>query len=115
MQSMTTETNITIGQFIKEKRELLGITQSALGEKIGLSPATISLYESGDRKPEVEVLRKLATALEVSIAALINTEVKDTDIDAALRSHDLTAGDIDQVKNYIKFLKYEKSLKEQNK
>ena len=115
MQSMTTDTNITIGQFIKEKRELLGITQSVLGEKIGLSPATISLYESGDRKPEVEVLRKLAIALDVSVAALINTEVKDSDIDAALRSHDLTAGDIDQVKNYIKFLKYERSLKEQNK
>lgn len=108
---MTIDINITIGQFIKEKRELLGLTQGALGEKIGLSPATISLYESGDRKPEVEVLRKLATALEVSVAALINTEVKDSDIDAALRSHDLSAGDIDQVKNYIKFLKYERKLK----
>lgn len=112
---MTNDTYETIGQFIKGRRELMGLTQSALGEKIGSSPATISLYESGDRKPEVEVLRKLAVALDVSVAALINTEVKDSDIDAALRSHDLTANDIDQVKNYIKFLKYERNLKKQDK
>lgn len=112
---MTSDAYKSIGQFIRGQRELLGLTQTELGKKVDVSPATISLYESGDRKPEINILQRLASVLNISIATLINTEVKDTDIDAALRSHDLSANDIDQVKNYIKFLKYDRRTKKQDK
>jgi transcriptional regulator with XRE-family HTH domain len=96
----------TIGNFIRAKREDLQITQEALSKAIGVSPATISLYESGDRKPEIPVLEKIADELNTSLAAILDIEIKDTDLDIALRAQDLEHQDISKVREYIKMVKY---------
>lgn len=104
-----------IGKFIKSKREDLGITQEELSNRIGVSSATISLYESGDRKPEIDVLRKLSEVLECSLVAMLDIEVKDVDLDLALRSENLNENDIQQVRQYIKTIKYARDLEKANK
>ena len=54
------------GQFIKEKREALGLTQKALGEAAGLSDAAIQRIETGSRKtPNWTSLCSIAKALEL--------------------------------------------------
>lgn len=44
-----------------------GLTQKELGEKIKLSNSTISMYERGEREPELEVLEIIADFFNVSI------------------------------------------------
>lgn len=51
---------------IKKFREMLGINQIELSRRTGITPATISRYESGQREPYGKSLIKLAKALKVT-------------------------------------------------
>lgn len=56
---------------LKETREARGWSQSDLAKKAGLQPAAISHFETAQRSPSFENLRKLSDALSVSIDYLI--------------------------------------------
>jgi len=98
----------TIGDFIKTKREGLSLKQEDLAEKIGVASSTISLYESGKRKPDLDTLRKISGVLGVSLAELIEIEVPKENLDISLRAQGLNRDDIDEVKGYISYIKQEK-------
>ena len=83
----------------------MGLTQDEFGEKIGVSPATVSLYESGERKPRLEALEKIAKVIKVSLAALLDIQVKEADLDIALRSEKLTLDEVKEVRKYVKLLR----------
>lgn len=57
----------TLGSKIKYYRKQKGYTQDMLAEKTELSKMSIRRYETGERQPRVEQLKKIANALEVSI------------------------------------------------
>ena len=44
---------------IRKYREQLDITQAELAEKCGVVKSTVSMWESGDRKPDIIMLKKL--------------------------------------------------------
>ena len=48
----------------------LFVSQTELGEKVGLNADRIQKYENGARKPKADLLKKIAEALEVSTMAL---------------------------------------------
>jgi Zn-dependent peptidase ImmA (M78 family)/DNA-binding XRE family transcriptional regulator len=102
-----------IASTIKKKRKKLGLSQEDLGTLIGVAPSTISMYEKGERKPELMILKDLSEALSVSLAELINIEVPRNSIDIALRSQRLDHEDVEKVKDYIAQLKYERKLQYQ--
>jgi transcriptional regulator with XRE-family HTH domain len=52
-------------------RKKKGLSQADLGKLIGTSGDVIGRYERGDIKPSIEVVEKLANALEVSIDYLV--------------------------------------------
>jgi len=54
-----------------EARRLRKLNQEELGNKANLPSTAISHFESGNRKPSFDNLRKLADALEVSIDYLM--------------------------------------------
>ncbi len=56
---------------IKNRRMKLGITQTELAKSAKLTPAAISQFESGSRKPSFDALSKLATALKVTTDYLL--------------------------------------------
>lgn len=62
---------MNIGKRLKQAREERKITQEALGEKIGLQKAIISLYESDARRPSLDALEGLADALNVNMSYLL--------------------------------------------
>ena len=59
--------SMEVGKKIKEIRLLKGISQKELSERLGVSSAMISQYESGKRNPKMETLLKIADALGISI------------------------------------------------
>lgn len=105
----------SIGQFIKAKREELGLTQQQLANKLEITAATLSLYESGDRNPDLNKLEKIAKELEVSMAALLDIEIPQADLDIALRSEKLGNDDIKEVRKYIQTLKYARQARQKAK
>jgi transcriptional regulator with XRE-family HTH domain len=105
------DTYKTIGQYVKARREELGVNQEELAKRIGVTPTTISLYESGKRKPDLDTLKQIATVLKTSLAFLLDIEVPKQGLDIALRANNLDNEEIDQVKHYIQLLKYAKRAK----
>ena len=62
---------------LKEVRESKRWTQADLAKKTNLTPAAISQFESGERDPNLESLKKLSTVLNVSIDFLVGKETAD--------------------------------------
>lgn len=56
---------------IKDRRTKLNITQTGLAKAAKLTPAAISQFESGARKPSFDALSKLAKALKVTTDYLL--------------------------------------------
>src|SRR6516162_9696833 len=52
-------------------RESRGLSQADLANKTGMQPAAISHFETGQRSPSFENLRKLADSLSVSVDYLL--------------------------------------------
>ena len=68
------------GQKLREIRTTKGYTQQALAEKLYVTRQTVSRWESGNRYPDLETLKKISAELEVSVDELLSTE---SDIDEA--------------------------------
>jgi len=56
---------------LRNARDARGMSQLELANKTGMQPAAISHFETGQRAPSFENLRKLADALTVSIDYLL--------------------------------------------
>lgn len=65
---------MTIGQRIAQKRKELGLSQEALGEKLGVSRQSIYKWESDTTLPEIEKLVALSRLFEVSVGWLLGVE-----------------------------------------
>jgi|GEM_PF-1390940 len=66
---------------IKKYRQLRGWSQSRLARESGVSQTYISELEAGKWSPNLSILRKLAIALGVPVAALLDDEVEGDDED----------------------------------
>ncbi len=59
-----------IGSRIRNIRNSKGLSQSELGERIGLNADRVQKYENGARKPKPDMIKQIASALGVSTLAL---------------------------------------------
>ena len=57
---------MAIGERIKRIRTFRKMTQSQLGEAVGLSDVRIRQYELGNRTPKSEMIQQMADALDCS-------------------------------------------------
>jgi transcriptional regulator with XRE-family HTH domain len=55
-----TRNDALVGRRLKALREATGLTQSALARTVGVSPSTISEWESGEKHLDVNVARRMA-------------------------------------------------------
>lgn len=96
--------NVLIGKRIRASRERLGMNQSELARKAGVTPSYLNRAEIGAfQAPSVEKLTSIATALGVKLADLTGeSEPLDEDVAAQLERLDpadrrLVAEAIDEV------------------
>ncbi len=83
-----------IGKRLKSRRELAGLTQEQVGEKIGKTFATVAKYESGEIKN-----------IDIMVISTI-ADITETDIDYLLLKND----DPNPKSNYIKYKHLNNSL-----
>ena len=52
-------------------RKSAGLTQAELAKKLGISKSAVSMYECGNREPELELLEKMADCFQVDMNVLL--------------------------------------------
>lgn len=62
------------GMRIRELRKAKKVTMKELGNMIGVAESTMSLYETGKRKPDPETLSRLADYFNVSVDYLLGRD-----------------------------------------
>lgn len=67
-----------VGEVIRSLRGSAGLSQQQLADLVKISPSSLSLIESGRREPTVRLMRDLARALEIPVAALLVVALTDT-------------------------------------
>lgn len=55
---------------VKVWRKYLGLTQQVLAERAGMPQSALARIESGRHKPRIDTLRKLARAMNLTLAQL---------------------------------------------
>ena len=66
-----------MGRFIVDKRKELGLTQQQLAAKLNVSFQAISKWETGASFPNIEILKDLASVLEVTTDEILAGSEKE--------------------------------------
>lgn len=107
---------LTFGEKLKKLRESRGYGVNQLSLKAGVSSSQISRFEKGERKdPTLETVKKLSKALGVSISYFeeeVNSDNKNIETIAAHIDDDVTEEQMDDILNYIEFIKQKHSKKD---
>lgn len=61
-------TNIQLGARIRARRHALGLSQSTLGQKVGVTFQQVQKYEKGSNVMNIPMVQAIATALDVPIS-----------------------------------------------
>lgn len=89
--------DMTMGQRIAEQRKKLGLSQEALGEKVGVSRQAISKWESDGAVPEIDKLISLSKLFSVCVGWLLGVEESTPP-----QSDDLTETQIKMVEEIVR-------------
>jgi len=55
-------------------RRARGLTQAELAQQLGVSKSAVSMYERGNREPELELLQAMADFFQVSVSSLLGRD-----------------------------------------
>ncbi|WP_342045956.1 helix-turn-helix domain-containing protein [Bacillus sp. OTU530] len=83
---------------IKSIRERHNYSQKRVAEALGISNVQLSRYESGDRKPEPETIKKIADFFDVSVDYLLGR------INVPNTSPDQPYDSLTEITNYLESL-----------
>lgn len=61
-----------VGKFIANLRKEKGLTQSELGDLVGVTDKTVSKWERGIHAPDIAILTKLSNCLDISVTELLH-------------------------------------------
>ena len=64
--------NNDIGKFIAKKRKDLNLTQKELADKLYVTDKAVSKWERGLSLPDITLLKKLASELNVVVADILD-------------------------------------------
>jgi len=75
-QMESEQIGVNIGERLRTERMLKGLSVTELADRAGISKAYVSQLEAGaQQNPSLDVLKKLADALEITVGRLIGGEV----------------------------------------
>lgn len=80
---MSKDVLVSFARNLRRRRKELGLSQEQLGARADIQMADISRYESASRDPRITTIARLAQALEIPIAELLE--------DSGIPSHNAKA------------------------
>lgn len=100
-----------MGKYFNENlrlaREQKGMSQKDVAERIGVAKSTYSLYESGNREPNVQTIKKIADVLCISADELLGINQEPTTMAAHFDGSEYTEEQLNRIKEFAKFIKQE--------
>lgn len=100
-------TDQEIGQLIKEKRLKLGLTQTQLGEKLGVGAGAVNKWEQGIvTNIKREILRNISIELKIHPAYLIGLGVNDKEF--TISAVDFSEDEMIEIMNFVRFVAYKR-------
>ena len=90
---------------LKLAREQKGLSQKDVAEKVGVAKSTYSLYESGNREPNVQTIKKLANVLDVSADELLGIDTEPTTLAAHFDGDEYTEDELEEIRQFAEFVK----------
>ena len=69
-----------IGSRIRKYREMAGLSQKELADKIGISNSRVSNWEQGINRPDADIIAEICRALKVSPSDLLDVRLTDDEI-----------------------------------
>ena len=90
-------------------RKRMGLTQEAIAEKLEITPQSISRWENGQSRPDVDMLPKIAAFFDVSVDALFGYRADNLRVagyEKNYKNHELHWGNVIQriERKVLKFL-----------
>ena len=93
MSTIENDISVRTGRAVKQQREAAGLSLRMLATRSGISPSMISDIERGTKSPTVTTVVRLAQALGVNAAALIDGGTGPTSRIRVLRRGEGTGGE----------------------
>ena len=90
---------------LKLAREKKGLSQKEVAESIGVAKSTYSLYESGNREPNVQTIKKIADILNTSADELLGINDEPQTIAAHFDGNEYTEEELSKIKEFAEFVK----------
>ena len=90
---------------LKNAREKRGLSQKEVAEGIGVAKSTYSLYESGNREPNVQTIKKIADLLNVSADDLLGINEEPTTIAAHFDGYEYTEEELEEIRQFAAFVR----------
>lgn len=96
---------------LKSLRTNHALSQPELAARLGISKSAVSMYEQGRREPDFDILKRIADIFQVDIDYLLgradtpSENFSPTTIAAHLDTSDLTQAELDDVADYIEFIR----------
>ena len=72
---------MNLGNAVKELRKKRGLTQGNFCEQIGITQSYLSQVEKGHKEPSIDVLKKIANALDTPMPVLFWFTLTEEDVD----------------------------------
>lgn len=94
---------------LKEARIRSGLSQKEVSENIGVAKSTYSLYESGNREPNVNTIKKIADTLNVSADTLLGIEDEPNTVAAHFDGSEFTEEQLNRIRQFAEFIKQDES------
>ena len=86
---------------LKEARLRSGLSQKEVAENIGVAKSTYSLYESGNREPNVNTIKKIADSADTLLG--LNDEL--TTLAAHFDGKEYTEDELNEIRQFAEFVK----------
>lgn len=90
---------------LKQARQQKGLSQKDVAERIGVAKSTYSLYESGNREPNVQTIKRIADVLGVSADELLGIDTDNATLAAHFDGEEYTKEELDEIRQFAEFVK----------
>ena len=90
---------------LKKARLRKGLSQVQLAEQLGVAKSTYSMYESGNREPNVQTIKKIADILSVTTDELLGMTEDTQTLAAHFDGDEYTEEELEKIREFAAFVK----------